>query len=189
MNLDIFLCGFLVNPWLKYKKPTPDEPAIIKTHQSIFTRLSSKTLAVLLFLALYVFTCHYQYHIKLLTSTSFFILQPLTALITSFFIISFESDAYQEFYLNEKLSFASILKNPIRILEIFGNLSYGVYIWHESIIEKLAPIFTSDIPIEAFYTRLTATLIFSTLLAAVTYYLVEIPARRWKIYRQSETGK
>lgn len=189
MNLDIFLCGFLVNPWLKCKKHTLDEQAIITSNQSIFTSLSTKNIAVLLFIVLYLFTCHYQYHIKILTSTSFFILQPLTALITCFFIMSFESDVYQEFKKNEKLSFASILKNPLRILEICGNLSYGVYIWHESIIEKIAPIFTSDIPIEAFYVRLTATLILSTLLAAVTYYLVELPARRWKIYRQAETGK
>jgi peptidoglycan/LPS O-acetylase OafA/YrhL len=189
MNLDIFLCGFLVNPWLKYKKHTPDEQEIITSNQSIFTRLSTKTIAVVLFLALYLFTGHYQYHLKILTSTSFFILQPLTALITCFFIISFELNAYKEVLVNENLSFVSILKNPIRILEIFGNLSYGVYIWHESIIEKLAPIFTSDIPIEAFYARLTATLVLSTLLAAVSYYLVELPAARWKIYRQSETGK
>ncbi|MDF5724625.1 MAG: hypothetical protein PUP91_30010, partial [Rhizonema sp. PD37] len=115
-----------------------------------------------------------------------FLLQPLTAIITSFFIFAFESDDYYGFNKNEKLSFATILRNPFRILEILGNLSYGIYIWHMPIIGKITPVFTSDIPIDAFYNRLTATTIFSTTLAVITYYLVEIPAAKWKIYRQSQ---
>jgi hypothetical protein len=116
------------------------------------------------------------------TAMTIFILQPLTAIIISFFIFVFESNSYQNFCINEQLSFASILKNPLRVLEIFGVLSYGIYIWHTPIIFKTLPIITSSIPIEIFYTRLTATLILSTLLAVVTYYLVERPAAQLKIY-------
>lgn len=142
---------------------------------------------------LYLVTAHHLYSQELWgltnrpggwrTLTTIFIFQPITAIVTSFFIFSFESDAYHDFRRNEKLSFAAILRNPLRILEVAGNLSYGVYIWHMPIIGKVLPIFTSSIPIEAYYARLTATLILSTLLASVTYYLVELPGARWKVYQ------
>ncbi|HEY9901721.1 MAG TPA: acyltransferase [Candidatus Sericytochromatia bacterium] len=198
MNFDIFLYGFLVNAWLKYKNKNSHKLVIAAPEKAFrFPRFSPKNIAVSLVLLLYLFTAYHYYFQELRglprpitgvrTSTTFFILQPLTALVTSFFIFAFESSNYQDFHKNEKLSFTAILKNPIRLLEIFGNLSYGVYIWHMPIMVKIIPIFTSTIPIEAFYQKLTATLLLSTLLSVVTYYLVELPATRWKIYRQTGT--
>ncbi len=107
-------------------------------------------------------------------------MQPLTALVISYFIFAFEHDTYHEFGKNKKLSFDSILENPLRLLEVVGVLSYGLYIWHETIILKITPIFTSEQPVESFYLRCIATMILSTLLASVTYYLVELPATKWK---------
>jgi hypothetical protein len=195
MNLDIFLCGFLVNAWIKCHIKTDSEEKKFEklTKKFRFTTYSPKLISVVLLVLLYLFASHHIYHQELWglvrntngirTSTTFFILPPLTALIASFFIFAFETEAYQEFGKNERLSFGSILRNPLRSLEIFGILSYGVYIWHQPIIAKITPIFTSNIPIEAFYARLIAALSLSTLLAAVTYYSVELPAARWKIYR------
>lgn len=146
-----------------------------------------------------MFTAHHYYFQELRglprpisgirTSKTFFVLQPLTAIITSYFIFAFELGAYQDFRKHEKLSFEAILRNPLRMLEIPGNLSYGLYIWHMTIIAKISAIFTSDVPIEAFLARLTATLMLSTLLSVVTYYTVELPAASWKIYRSTETEK
>ena len=185
-NLDLFFTGFLVNGWLKYQS----------NHRKANLNSGSKYLAITLIILLYLFSAYHLYHQELVgatehigkgfkTSTSLFVLPLLTALVTSFFIFAFESDNYHHSQKNEKLSFASTLRNPLRIFEIFGNLSYGVYIWHMPIIEKIYPVFTSTIPFEAFYARFTATLIVSTLLATVTYYLVELPADKWKIYRSS----
>ncbi len=194
-SLDLFLCGFIVNIFIKYQKPKLEESGIITNSykNTILPTSTTKHLAVILLILLYLFTAHHLYNQELWglpnrpggwrTSTTIFILQPLTAIIVSFFIFSFESDAGHDFTRNEKLSFACILRNPLRILEVLGNLSYGVYIWHMPIISKIIPIFTSNIPIEAFYTRLTATLFLSTTLAVVTYYLVELSAAKWKIYR------
>ncbi|MBR8833922.1 MAG: acyltransferase [Stigonema ocellatum SAG 48.90 = DSM 106950] len=193
-SLDLFLCGFFVNAFIKYQKPKLEKSEIISNawKPNILPKGTTKYLAVILLILLYLFTAQHLYHQELWglpsrpsgwrTSTTIFIFQPLTAIIISFFIFAFESDVYHDFTRNEKLSFGSILRNPLRILEVLGNLSYGVYIWHMPIISKILTIFTSNIPIEAFYTRLTATLLLSITLAVVTYYLVELPATRWKIY-------
>ncbi|MHC5823677.1 MAG: acyltransferase family protein [Nostoc sp.] len=159
-----------------------------------------KYLAIILLITLYILTAHHLYHQELWnlperagkgmrTSTTFFIWQPITALITSFFIFVFEFDIYQSSIKNEPLSFSAILRNPLRVVELFGTVSYGVYIWHMPIITKISTIFTSPIPIEAFYMRLIATLILSTLLASITYFVIEIPCSRWKTYQKIEIGK
>ncbi|MFH7026845.1 MAG: acyltransferase family protein [Heteroscytonema crispum UTEX LB 1556] len=193
-NFDLFLCGFLVNAWLQHQYQIY-QPKILKRLK--IPTLFKKQIAVILIVIMYFFTAHHIYNQELWslkeragsglrTTTTIFILPVVTALITSFFIWVFEKDSYYCFTKNEKLSFSSILINPIRILEVFGNLSYGVYIWHQPIIEKMKPIFTSEIPIEAFYARFTATLILSIFLASATYYFVELPSSKWKISRQTE---
>ncbi|MCJ8281413.1 MAG: acyltransferase [Rivularia sp. ALOHA_DT_140] len=186
-NLDLFICGFLVNGFIQNNQfKTKEEVIKNNSIKSIITKLS----AVIMIIVLYLFTAHHLYHQELWnlpnrnggwrTLTTILILQPLTAIITSFFIFAFEKDIYDEFNQNQKLSFNTILINPIRTLEVIGNLSYGIYIWHMPIITRTYDIFNSKIPIEAFYIRLTATFILSTLLATVTYYLVEIPFTKLK---------
>ena len=180
VNLDLFFCGFLLNPLIQNYKLNWNQ------RKSFF----SKLIAVILIILLYLFTAHHLYHQELWnlpnrsggwrTLTTILVLQPLTAIITAFFIFAFEKDVYYDFTKNEKLSFTTILKNPSRILEIIGNLSYGIYIWHMPIITRTYEVFNAEIPIEAFYIRLTATLILSALLSTVTYYLVELPFARWK---------
>jgi peptidoglycan/LPS O-acetylase OafA/YrhL len=194
-NLDVFLCGFLVNAFIKYQKPilsqleTPSNYSFV----TFFLKNKLKLLAITLLLLLYTFAAHHFYFQELWglpnrpsgirTSTTIFILQPLTAIVTSFFIFAFEADDYHNFTRNEKLSFSTVLKNPIRLLEVFGNLSFGIYIWHSPILSRINSIFTSDIAIEAFFSRFAATITLSILLATVTYYLVEIPATKLKNYR------
>ncbi|OUL17465.1 acyltransferase [Nostoc sp. 106C] len=196
-NLDLFICGFLINAWIK-NQPSTKSPSQLKCliKQAFkLSKLSKKTLSIIFLFFLYLFTAYHLYYQELWnlpehlgkgirTTTTFFILQPLTALVVSFFILAFESETYNSFIKNEKLSFATILRNPLRIMEVFGNLSYGVYVWHWPILHNISPIFTSTIPIEAFYARLTAALILSIVLATITYYLVELPFGKRKIYQQ-----
>jgi peptidoglycan/LPS O-acetylase OafA/YrhL len=195
-NLDLFLCGFLVNGLLQYRVSSTSEPKII-TNSDKKLRLSTsnkKLLAVTLVILLHFFAAYHLYYQELglvhvisdktgiRTTTTFFIMPVLTALITAFFIFVFESGS-KSLDNQEKLSFDAILRNPLRILEIFGTLSYGIYVWHLPIINKSIPVFNTNVPIEAFYLRLTMALVLSIALATVTYLLVEVPAARWKSYR------
>jgi peptidoglycan/LPS O-acetylase OafA/YrhL len=195
-NLDVFLCGFLVNPLIKYYRF--NQSAFKQSRKKLFQFLSQFNLtliSIILLVVFYLFTAHHLYYQELMflpgrfggwrTSTTFFLLQPLTAIVTSFFIFAVESKAYNLHIYNEKLSFAAILRNPMRILEVMGILSYGVYVWHYPILNRITAIFTSNLPIEAFFLRFIATLILSALLATITYFTVEIPSSKWKKYRKS----
>lgn len=198
-NLDIFLVGFLMNPLLRtwqQSKETHHTSFFRATQSKVLTFRLHKLLAITLIVLLYLFTAHHFYYQELWsitperivkgfrTTTTIFILPPLTALVTAYFIFSFEVNAPST--PRPKLSPDSILQNPYRLIEVFGHLSYGVYLWHAPIMQKIFPLFTSAIPIEAFYLRLQATLLLSLILATVTYYVIEMPAARWKFYRYPE---
>jgi len=210
-NFDVFMYGFLVNAWIISSKThkshkNNSEPEVEQNqYQNYFkdrsehliyianSNLTVKVLAVGLVILLYIFSSYHFYfyenwsipeHIGkgVVTATSFFVMPLVTSVVTTFFIWAFEFDLYNKFQMHEKLSFANILRNPLRALEILGNLSFGVYIWHRPIIDKVSSIFTSVIPIESFYARLTAVIFFSFLLASVTYFLIELPASKLKLY-------
>lgn len=214
-NLDVFLCGFLLNPLIKYDR----ERQNLKTHTlnqlaplevlqdgdrvnglktSLFFKSRSKSpewlgkfIAVSLMIAFHFYTAYHIYHYEMRniagaetgikTSMSFFILPIITALLVSFLIYRFESGAsYLGHLSNEKLSIHACIRNPIRLIEIFGYLSYGIYVWHMPIIRQITPIVTSQIPLEVFLTKVSIVAILCILVATVTYYLVELPAARWR---------
>ncbi|MEH2035600.1 acyltransferase family protein [Nostoc sp.] len=194
-NMDLFLCGFIMNGLLFHHQKMIANLKKNKIFQSYM-----KYFAIVLVMTLYIVTAHHLYHQEIWnlpelagkgirTSTTVFIWQPITALITCFFIFVFEFDKYKTSIKNEPLSFSAILGNPLRVVELFGNISYGVYIWHMPIIAKISSIFTSEIPIEAFYMKLIAALFLSTLLASITYFLIEIPSSKWKTYQKIEIVK
>jgi peptidoglycan/LPS O-acetylase OafA/YrhL len=187
-NIDVFMGGFLVNALLKCQKNIDSEPNKELEKKRSFFRLSIKQKKILAFISvviLFLFTSYYHYHHKPGESLVY---PVVTAIITSFFIWLFESsDSNESFQKNEKLSFNAIVRNPARILEVAGILSYGVYLWHQAILAKITTIITSTNPVEVFFIKLVGTLVLSSILATITYYAVELPAARWKIYRISAT--
>ena len=182
-NIDLFLCGFLVNPLLRYYEDSNIKLSDIKLS-------TLRNLAISLLIGLYIFCAYYAYYQEnwlapgipngfILTPITVFLLQPITAFITAFFIFAFEANM-KNAVINEKLSFAAILRNPIRSLEIFGVLSYGIYLWHYPIMQKLFPFFTSKMPLESSLLTIVGALILSIALAAITYYLIEQPFTKQK---------
>ncbi len=214
-NLDMFMCGFLLNPLIKHNQEkqnlkTPpldrfeslevsqdrDRSNGIKSPRVLKNRLQSpewlgKAIAVGLAIAFHFYTAYHIYHNEMRnivgaetgikTSMSFFVLPVITALLVSFLIYRFESGAsYLGHLSNEKLSIHTCIRNPIRLIEIFGYLSYGIYVWHMPIIRQITPIVTSQIPLEVFLTKVGIVVMLCGLVASVTYYLVELPAARWR---------
>jgi peptidoglycan/LPS O-acetylase OafA/YrhL len=191
-NLDIFLCGFTVNALIKHRLTNRNiqagNIAEITSRKIHYSWL--KYISIILIFLLYLYCQHHSYHQELTglatrpggfrTSTFIFILQPLTAIVTSIFIYAFEIDNYYSHTKNKKLSLKAILNNPVRFLEILGILSYGIYLWHVPILDRVTPIFTFTIPIEAFLSRLTGATILSIVLSTCTYFLVELPPVKWK---------
>jgi peptidoglycan/LPS O-acetylase OafA/YrhL len=212
-NLDMFMCGFLLNPLIKYyrekqnlkistlidlerqqSEPDSNGNGSKTIHLKPRFKLpdwSGKFAAVSLAIAFHLYTAYHIYHNEMRniagaepgirTSTSFFILPIITVLLVAFLIYCFESgESYQGHLKNEKLSIHACIRNPVRLIEIFGYLSYGIYVWHMPIIRQIAPIVTSQIPLELFLTKVGIVMFLSVLVATVTFYLVETPAARWR---------
>ncbi|MBW4576934.1 MAG: acyltransferase [Aphanothece sp. CMT-3BRIN-NPC111] len=181
-NVDIFICGFLINPLLKsirYKVPLRQQKLM-------------KIASVVLLVIFYCTSAYYFYHTNLgvsvnFTKTTVFLFQPLTALLTSFFVFAFELQL-DKHGKNQKLLPTSIKNNPIRALEVIGNLSFGIYVWHLPIILRLSPLYTSAALWKMYCFRLVIALTFSTALAITTYYLIEVPFAKYKAYKTNLTN-
>lgn len=185
-TLDLFLCGFLVNPWLNSQKrthPKKNAPTL-------------KLLSIILLISFYLLTAYHSYHYELWnqsprpldllgntifrTRISLYIWPILSVLILSLFITIFSPKEEDFAMKNHPLSLETCLENPARILEIFATLSYGIYLWHFPIIRKMNSILSDPSPLPLYYQKLLLTLILSLTLATLTYYVVERPAHQLK---------
>jgi peptidoglycan/LPS O-acetylase OafA/YrhL len=185
-NLDVFLIGFLLNPLLMALRRSAWYGNGFTPRQVGWWKCGAIGLMVLFYLG----TAHHLYFQEqwslalpsrgIRTSTTFFLWQPLTAVCTALFIVAFELDAPA---VRPKLTWGNLLQQPLRMVEVGGHLSYGIYIWHSPIIHKTIGIVLADngrLPIEQFYQRLSLTVLLSSLFAAITYWMIERPALGWK---------
>jgi len=163
-NLDSFLGGFLVNAIIIQNRKHPKQSFIIAEKLSWFT---------ILFLYIATAYCKYYYQSILLL-----IAPTITAICVSIFIYLVEANNYPK---SCQSSAKFLCKWLLLIFGYLGNLSYGIYIWHYPIVTKMTPIiFSSNNPLTAFFLRFSETIILSTILALVTYYLIELPAAKFK---------
>jgi peptidoglycan/LPS O-acetylase OafA/YrhL len=201
-NLDVFLLGFLMNALFQNQFVEKLEPTKILgyfprrfskrwdfVHQVI--RRNCHLLGIVLIVGFYLATSHHIYFQEQLhsltrtfsgfrTAMTTLFLPSLTAMVVCLFISAFEGWG-QSKHQTLALSPSILLKQPIRCIEIPGILSYGLYVWHFPIIERIRPIFLDGFPLISFLRLVTATFVFSTITAIITYYTVERPALKWKI--------
>jgi peptidoglycan/LPS O-acetylase OafA/YrhL len=168
-NLDSFIGGFLVNPFIIIQKSKP------QINQRLKSLISLPNLGFLLIFSLYLFTAYYKYHHQF---RILFVGPTITALLTPVFLYLVEFNSYPK---SIHLTYNSFKQLPLIILGYFGYFSYGIYIWHFPIVTKMIPIiFSSNDPLTAFIFRFLETITLSTLLSIVTYYLIELPAIKFK---------
>ncbi|MDX1977417.1 MAG: acyltransferase [Pseudanabaenaceae cyanobacterium bins.68] len=182
-NLDIFLVGFLLNPLIQ-----------ASTHLR-HTWLNHCSPLFLLALLHFTTTLHVYYQ-ELRNATSqdvgirspitFMVMPALSVVIIGFLIYQFEHGIYDQ-PPNQKLSLATCLQNPWRLIEPLGLISYGIFVWHMPILRQVRGIITSPLPLENFLTRLGVVLFWSIAIATVTYYLVEKPALAWRANHSPKT--
>ncbi|WP_019502487.1 acyltransferase family protein [Pseudanabaena sp. PCC 6802] len=217
-NLDMFMCGFFLNPLIQYQKEQKQRKmrSHLQEHVQDSVQVDSngsngsqkyklrlrlpdwwgKFAAVSLAIAFHFYSAYHIYHNEMRnipgaepgirTANSFFILPIITALIAALLIYCFEAgSAYQGHLDNEKFSIHACIRNPIRLIEVFGYLSYGIYVWHMPIIRRITPLVTSQIPLELFFIKVGTVMFLCTLVATVTFYLVELPATRWRFVGRS----
>lgn len=196
MNLDVFMCGFLINAIFQLRSNKLAQNNGLVSSLKL-PKINWKWIAIALMIVLYFVTAYHGYHAEMWnyaprpntlmnkslfrTVAAYYIWPVLTGLMTAFFIYIFESGGrYHNSHQSQRLSLQACLDNPRRILEIIGILSYGIYLWHGAIIKQISPIVRSENNLEMFSNKLFTTFVLSVLLSAVTYYLVERPAIRLK---------
>jgi len=204
LNLDVFLCGFFVNAWFDIKTKNQKIFSVSTPPQN---PKKLKIIEIIILIIFYLVTAHHGYHNEMWnyppprpgmlgatffrTALGYYVWPVLTAIITSFFIYAFECEEMHnnDGIKNQKLSVKACRDNPGRLLEIMGVLSYGVYLWHLPIMDKVMQILSIknplDISFQLYWQKLLITLLFSIILSTVTYYLVELPATQYKKYRRT----
>jgi peptidoglycan/LPS O-acetylase OafA/YrhL len=181
-NIDIFLIGFLLNPLilLTTHKSSPQELSESLDDRPTSQR-SLKRFACLVLTTWLVVAAYYRYHGGPLPYVSYWFFAVMTAATIAFFVYAFEQETYTQPFQKQAFSLKKLIQNPLSFIEFVGALSYGIYLWHYPIFLKIQPLIASSIPLVGFLTRFAIVLITSTLVAAITYYLIELPFARLKI--------
>lgn len=189
-NLDLFLIGFLVNPLLKIKKNNIDLKAE-KVLENLISENFFCFFAVFFMILLYFIFAYISFKGIILHKGSYMLFYDLagpfvTAIITAFFIYTFEKKSIIWGIKNQNITFKSIKQNPLRIFEFLGILTYGLYIWHGPILLQVGRICGSSIPILNFLIKFSIVMVFGIILATITYITIEKPLEKFKKFNKVE---
>ena len=173
-NFDLFILGFLLG-------------AVLENYRSAAPRLSfAPWMGWLIFATVYILYAYVSYggliksHAFL--SPIFFIGTPsLVGIGLCVTIACFELKSSAP---PLPLNVNTLLAKPIRMLEIFGIITFGMYVWHILILAEVRKV---DLPFSSPYTLFFAQLLIvfaaSTAVATITYLLVERPFQRLRPLR------
>ena len=189
-NLDLFITGFLLNVLVANNKGKIGMINDIINSNRILINI----LSIVIF---YVIASFISYNAFIEADIVFenifiFVLPPLTAIFSSFFIYINEVVVSHETQIrNKPISFNAIKGNPWRILEIYGLLTFGIYVWHGPIIQSTEKLFKADTPLTELVLRFVGVMALTTLFASITYIGIEKPAaklKKFSIHRDARSS-
>lgn len=190
-NIDLFITGFLINAALLNQVQTNSIPHFYK-----FLNRYKVILLTIILGVFYLVSAYISYNTFVETRQEYqdlFVLGlPILTGLTTFFVIyncEYDQVVNRACLKNEKLSVSACLRNPLRIFEVFGILTYGIYVWHSPLLESIEKVFYLPIPINDLLLRFTVVFVLSTLLASITYFVIEVPAERLKTFSSPVAGK
>ncbi len=172
-NLAVFVMGWSVNPLLKFWR--------------VRLNCSSRWI-VACFLALYMPMSWALYRVLShgdLTDTSTLLRVSPYVCGLGASIIMFLIESRDRGVKREKLTPDALRRNPWRLVEWFGILSFGIYVWHGQVLISLAPIIhqlcTCNLACIALTFAVVLTL--ALMVSIITYYGIEKPFEHMKRYR------
>lgn len=170
MNLDYFFGGMLLNSITR------------NSYNSVFKNIMKLISLCLLFsltaglMLLYKNNDYFFYQ---------YIAPTVTIIIVSLIIFVFDT---KDRVYSTKLTFMEFIKNPLRIIDLFAVLSFGIYLYHSylfSIMPKLMNI-PSIFPVyisngRTLFIIYTFTLFILFIWAAILYLYIEKPANAYRL--------
>ena len=168
-NIDLFFCGMLFN-------------GITNTVVSENVKKYMRPLSLILLFGL-IFGCTYEYYKEIYTFQRYF---APTLCIFVFGMIVYSFDSKNRSY-SEKITLKNVVKNPLRIFDIFGILSFEMYLYHsylfsimpDYIAKNLVAVSSSDYRGTLIYCIIFGFIVL-TVWSAVVYEIIEKPANNFR---------
>jgi peptidoglycan/LPS O-acetylase OafA/YrhL len=183
-NLEFFLAGFLATPLIEFFRPRLAHrggfrhPWLIRTAVYLFF-LGFITLAAFIIRQWGLGSpWGYFSYMALLPALAIF------AVVVSivFLELCAHSQPPRAKSLPEQLDL--IRKSPVRAFELFGTLTYGIYIWHMPILMKISPYLTEIDPLFHFAELFGVVVVVTVLVSGITYHFIEYPFDAKKKFQQ-----
>ena len=189
-NLDAFFVGFWLNMFYQWLENSQGQSHIKTFFARLVSRLNAPqsprvALCRLLIAWSAIFICYLPIariqtidSMELL-SLQFGVLNLLTAAATAIFIV-IARGAESGDSKNARLNFTSCSKNPFRLVECIGVLSYGIYLWHISIMAFLAMIIVRANTFQEYLVLVCSSTVVTIMFATVTYIAIEKPINQMR---------
>lgn len=178
-NLDLFLGGFILNVFVAENK---NNPGGIKTK-------TPSALIILLMITLYLTTARITYgnFLKawpLSREINVYLLPTFTALLTLTIIYLIERNKVFNSF-NGVLKKKSAFDKPTKLLELFGILTYGIFVLHPPVMDFVRSLiikaqWVSSSPSLEYFVTSVAVLAGSSCVASISYLVLEKPVERFK---------
>ena len=118
MNLDIFICGMLLN-------------FLCDTVSNKLNNIPNKIFCVILILCFVIFNTYIYYIGKIIFYQ--YILPSFYIIFFSIYMLVFEKNPQK----CTPLTFQTLRRNPLRIIDWFSSLSFGFYLFHSLILNRI----------------------------------------------------